>query len=122
MSTRRGSKSRLHSHSHKDFGDPKRMCMVIEQRESPNETQGQSEKHSCGPGDDNEEKGNIVETKEGASSGSLSFLTEWHGKSASPTKEWRLPQGLAKPRGGQTYCKPEVGAVRRDMNGGMPEE
>ena len=96
------------------------MCMVSEQCESPNETQKQSEKHAFGPWDDNE-KGN-VETKEGARSGSLAFLKEWHGKVASPTKDGRLSQGLAKPRGGHTYCKLEVGAVRRNMNGGMPEE
>ena len=63
-----------------------------------------------------------METEEGASSGSLAFLKEWLGKSAWPTKEWKLPHGLAMARGGQTYRKLEVGAVRRNMNEGISEE
>ena len=98
------------------------MCMVIKQSESPIETQGLSERQTYGPRDGDKAKRNIVETKEGASSGSLAFVKEWHGKSASPNKGWRLIRGLAKPRGGQTYRMPEVGTVRRNMNGGMPEE
>ena len=98
------------------------MCMVIEQHKSPIETQRQSEKYAFGPGVGNKAKGKIVETKEGASSGSLAFPKEWLGKSAWPTEEWKLPHGLAMARGGQTHSKLEVGAVRRNMNEGMPEE
>ena len=98
------------------------MSAVIEQCESPIETPGQSGKHVFAPRVGNKVEGKIMETEEGASSCSLAFLKEWVGEFVGPTKGSKLPQGLAKPRRSQTYCKPKVGTVRRDMNGRMPEE